>query len=286
MKKAVVALLIVAAILGFVGVAFANPPTPAAKAAVSDATVETRKNSQPELPDSLGGNGQPGAAIQPIPMAEELPAAVNDETQAGPHEAGNAPVSPRPVVFLYTISHCAPCEQAKRAISRGELDGLQIIEKKPPEWVTLCPAWHWEAAPGEWKQAIGWRGPEWLLGLVQPPASATAIPANVSAPKSAADQLWKFLPAGTRITIEPPQPVKATLEDGTVVSYPRIVGVLGQQNGNPGLKLDPPLPQVSARKFFLRFGAQILGAEYESAPGVVTIETSRGKYSLKLEEVK
>jgi hypothetical protein len=286
MKKAVVALLIVAAVLGFVGVAFAEPPTPAAKAAVSDATVETRKNSQPELPDSLGGSGHPGAAIEPIPMTEELPAAVNDETQAGPHEAGNAPVSPRPVVYLYTIPHCAPCEQAKRAISRGELDGLQIIEKQPPEWVTLCPTWHWESSPGEWMQAIGWRGPEWLLGLVRPPTSAAATPANVSAPKSAADQLWKFLPEGTRITIEPPSPIKSVLEDGTIVSYSQISGVLSRVSGNPGLKLDPPLPTVSARKFFLRFGAQILGAEYESAPGVVTIETSRGKYLLKLEEAK
>jgi hypothetical protein len=136
----------------------------------------------------------------------------------------------------------------------------------------------------------GWFGLPYLIAewkLANPGAELqTLAGSGPLAGASMPEQLSKFLPDGTVITIRPPAPVKALMDDGTIITFQQVTGTYTTRSGQPTLVLSPPLPGVSAKKYFFRFGATINGGQYEPDPGVIAIDTSMGRYRMKLEPVK
>lgn len=236
--------------------------------------------------------------LQPVPMdPAELPPA------GGPlvadQEPAESPPEPeedlRPVVLFYAKPGCREANVVRRAIARGEFVGLNVIEKPPPDWVDLCPTFHWPKPDGQWviypvtaQQYAGVSGLLKSFDYACPGARLKAVSASgVAVASSATEIVARFLPAGTVITVQTPTPVKARLEDGTIVSYQTIRGKVTHQNGIPAVAFDPPFPTVSAWKGWgpigLRLGAQIQGAQYEdTSPPAVGINTNHGKFRMEL----
>lgn len=109
-----------------------------AVAALADAVVSARRESQPVLPDDLGNSGSTGG------------------------EGGNtdAPTQDAtlPVVYLYSTAGCSICERAKGEIAATKKFRL-VIKRETPAWVNAYPTLHWQGRDG-WKQIRGWYGIE------------------------------------------------------------------------------------------------------------------------------
>ena len=143
----------------------------------------------------------------------------------------------------------------------------------------------------------GWEARTWDAGKVvaqwtaaNPKRSLIAsAPLYVGAPML--DQIAKYLPNGTRLTIELPRPMTVSLDDRTQLSYSKVSGQLVTANGKSVLKLDAPLPTIAAWrgvwKIGTTFGAQIQELIFwETNPPSVGVQSNRGLYRFTMEPVK
>lgn len=252
--------------------------------------------------------------FEPVPMdPRELPAPV-EKHEAPADSAGNAadggatgvdlddrhaPADPRPVVYLYTSPHCSAGDQMRAAIKRGDFEaaGLDVQERPAPDWYTLCPTFHWQAADGKWviypRDSASYRGLKGLLASFDyaNPGARLKTASSGGAGVSPFEQVERFTGPGGKFTFVPDSPIAASLDDRTSIRYPSIQGRYAVADGVVTLKLDPPLPVGNYRKF-LNFGFTITGAvgpENVTAKTMdVRIDTNRGlqKVTIQMEPQK
>lgn len=249
-----------------------------------------------------------------LPKPVELPTEETPADQTGNAATGassrreqevlHAPADPRPVVYLYTSAHCSAGDQMRAANARGEFVGLNVVEREPPEWYTLCPTFHWNGPDGRaWLyprdggKFTGVKGMLDSYDRTNPGARFKAV-ASRGAEKpsqltsaSPFDQIQKFTGTGGKFTFVPDSPINASLDDRTSLKFSSIQGRYTVSNGIVTLKLDPPLPVGEYRKW-LRFGFQITGAagpeNVTATTADVTIQTNRGnqKVTIQMEPAK
>lgn len=228
------------------------------------------------------------ARLEPIPQPEP------DAPQNDPEQ--RPPADNRPVLYVYTMAGCRPCEQLKAEVEAGAFEQFRVEwrareQDQWPEWVEFAPRIQFQGNDGQWyvyprREASGalptFGRAQGFLAVWQQYHPEQVF--NVAAGKSLVDQLALFAGVSGTITVTPDRPVQATLDDLTVLSYSRLTGKYRIANGRPLFTFETPLPRVDARKFGLHFGAQIQQAAYEP-PATLAIDTTRGKYRLRLEEV-
>jgi hypothetical protein len=263
----------------------------------------------------------PETALLPPPLAEErsdkppqtTPTVADVTDEAAVRQTTTAEViaefplpttiDNRPVIRLYSSRGCQTCQWLKARIAQGKFSEFRwefCEDADRPDWVQFTPAAHFEGADGQWfvyprqdgsvTQAPTWSDDEfrqrWLAH--HPGARLQAVggsgEGNASAGKSLLDQLTLYAgPSGT-ITFAPDTPIRATMEDGTVLSYSRVTGKYKIVGGAPQIVFESPLPRVDAQRFWMHLGAQIQDARYEP-PATLAIGTNRGRYRIKLEQV-
>ncbi len=211
----------------------------------------------------------------------------------------------RPLVYFYISPrdfankdapekwHCRPCADQWETIDCGAMQSWRFELRPAPEWVQAVPTYHFQRADGAW-----WNYPrpteehEGVKGFAksyatQNPKFRVVCDTKLSAaePDPMLIMFRRFAGDSGRITFTPDMPIKATLDDGTIVSYRSITGKYDYNNGRPTLTLDGDKPQLSARKFLMRFGLTLNDAQYDP-PSSVSVGTSRGRYTIQLKESK
>lgn len=260
----------------FCVVVLAEPNSPAAaKAAVSDATVQARKDAKPALPDTL----KDSTGIYPKPATEPLPPAPEQSTGNASKER-NAPVDARPVVHFYHTARCPPCDVAEAALRKA---GIPLyVPTKPPKWVDTFPTMAWQVGD-EWHYHFGWQGLALFIADYAPKRVEIA-----AAPPSAVplEQVHRFIGDEGTFVFTPKTPVKATMQDGSQIAYSRVTGSWKASDQALTIKLDQPLPVATVHYWGFAVAAQILGAASDGQS--VTISTSKGtkKISIRLEDAK
>lgn len=261
---------------------------------------------RPDNERSVANERRPYVPPMPELPIPELPpeAATHDAPSVEPNDSRSASTDSRltdsrPTVYFYEADDprtCIACQQFWAAVERGELPEWNFVKRPRPPWATIVPTLHFQRPDGSWwnypRSAGEWAG---IAGfresyrqqcgkLPQPTSYSTELPgAGASLP----EQFQRFAGSGGIFAFTPDRPIRATLDDGTVIQYRELRGRYSIVGGKPTLVLDPPLPVVTARKWFLSIGAQVSGAEYTEDPRpTVTIDTSRGKYRVVLEQAR
>lgn len=259
---------------------------------------------------SIASAKEPFYTLEPRPQTVPLPESTADSAgnaAADGHPADNdvlrAPADLRPKVFVHTVKRgCKPCETfAEWWLNNCDTFPLNVepVEYESfdalPHWVLErgVPLAHFESERTE----TGWEARTWdparVLGHWNDAnpvrAKATAPPLYVGA--AMLDQIAKYLPNGTRITIDLPRPMTVSLDDKTQLSYSKVTGQLVTANGKSVLKLDAPRPTIAAWrgvwKIGTTFGAQLEELIFwETQPPSVGVQTNRGMYKFTMEPVK
>jgi hypothetical protein len=96
--------------------------------------------------------------------------------------------------------------------------------------------------------------------------------------------LQQYLGDEATIVITPAQPIKATMDDGSVLKYSKLSAHYKMVGGNPMLTIDQPQPQAFVKKWGLWFEADIQGAKGDlgATPPTAMLKTSRGDYKVKV----
>lgn len=236
------------------------------------------------------------AALPAIPPAPKL-------VESRPAQASVAKAQPAaqksPVLYVYTAKRdCSPCRRWDTWYEKHQAEfpcPVQVIEfrtrrevpadMRVPHFVLVDQAGTEHAWTGFENSGVQ------MLQQIRSALQAVKVPAAIgpevpgaSPGLPAADQLRKFLGASGGITVTPDSPIRAVMEDGSSISYKSLQAryTIGDQ---PTVTFSPPLPQLEARKFWLRFGALLQDVK-QDAPMSISFGTTRGRYRLSLEEVK
>lgn len=242
----------------------------------------------PEAPPSTGEGHDNGHSSRPLSVPNVVP-------KSSPQEEEDH----RPVIRLYSSRGCRVCQWLQQRVDRGTLSEFRwqfFGDKDRPEWVQFTPAAHFQGVDGKWyiyprqdgslTDPPKWSDEEfrvrWLVH--NPGAPVEAVDSTVGAGKSLLEQLEAYAGASGSITFVPDRPVRAVMEDGTVLNYSRVSGKYRIAGGIPHIVFDAPFPRVDASRFWVHFGAQIQDARYEP-PATVAIGTNRGRYRISIDKV-
>lgn len=223
-------------------------------------------------------------AIEPVP---------DGDPKAPQNDPAQKPAGLRkPVLKFHTLPGCGPCaveypkvvkelgDEFEIVVVNGETGGLPVPMLTFPAEDGKTYRFDWHETPDAELFRAKWRARN-------PSYSLPGAPALTGA--SLDEQILSYLPTGTCITIEPPSPVRVTMQDGTVVSYSKINGTVAQLSGGVVIVVEAPHPTITVRKGWgplsLGFGAKIQSVEYVDQPvQSIAVGTSRGKFRIGLLE--
>lgn len=231
---------------------------------------------------------EPARVIEPV--ADDDPKSPQNDPAQRPSELKGELRKPR--LNYHTLPSCGPCKVEYPKVVKELGDEFEIVVVDGETGGQPVPMLSFTGEDGkpyrfDWHETPDadlfrerWRFRNPSLSLPGAPALAGA---------GLDEQILTYLPTGTRITIEPPQPVRVTMQDGTVVNYSKISGKVQQLSGAVAIVLDAPQPTVTVRKGWgplsLGFGAKIQSVEYVDQPvQSIAVGTSRGKFRIGLLE--
>lgn len=247
---------------------------------------------------------EPRPETVPLPEPRDAESAGNAATDSllpVDIDVQHAPADSRPICYVHSVKKlCKPCEDfAEWWLQNCDQFELNVIPVEYesfnalPQWVRErgVPLAHYESE----RQATGWASTTWNEKTIlatwkaaNPGRGLTAGAMYVGSPML--DQISKYLPNGTRISIDLPRPMNVSLDDKTTLKYTRIAGTLVTENGKSAMKLDRPLPEIAAWrgvwKIGTTFGAQINELIFwDTDPPSVGVGTNRGLYRFEMKEV-
>lgn len=231
---------------------------------------------------------EPVAKPEKSRVAGELDSHPSKGNSAG---ASTSPTDLRPAIRVYTLPNegaCPPCNDLKRASLAAGFPYRLDWSTQAPEWVTAFPTLHWQGRSRIWRQIVGWQSFNLSQIAVDPPVgtapanSATAVQSQAASADVLAKALQFAGPGGT-FTFQPDQPIQATMDDGTKISYSRLSGRYSITAGSAVVRFDQPLARIDARKFKVHFGTTLDDMQYPDPNGYPTAGTGLGRYPIKIE---
>lgn len=218
--------------------------------------------------------------------------------------AAGQPTDDRPVVEVFSqLGPCEPCQRFEKWLKENGSKSAYRFEVKRvhpnemPDWISEMggtPCFRFRTADGSNVAFSGWNGEEYLdkhyKRLNQKSEKLEPIPMTTPLPRpkpSAVDAatISRFVGKKGTFALTPESPIKATLDDGTTLSYTKLVGTYEERDGQLVIDITEPAPKFRITRWGFGVTGAINGAEYPGGkPGSIGVNTTYGRFNIVMEK--